>query len=49
MPRRLLDQLNAVEAIDDDDMVRDLARRFDVSGHAMSLRLANAYRRFAPY
>ena len=49
MPKRMLDAMDAVNALDDDAMVRDLAKRFDVSAHAMSLRLANVYRRYAPY
>ncbi len=49
MPRSLLDQASAVLAIDDDRGVKHLANLFDVSAHAMSLRLSNVYRRFAPY
>lgn len=49
MPTRLLDEAGAVDAVDDDEKVKDLARRFQVSRHAMSLRLANVYRRYAPY
>jgi Zn-dependent peptidase ImmA (M78 family) len=49
MPRSMLDEREAVAALDDDRMVRALAREFEVSQHAMSLRLANIYRQFAPY
>lgn len=49
MPRRFLDDLNAVEAVEDDDKVRDLAKFFDVSRHAMSLRLVNLYEQYAPF
>lgn len=43
MPRPFLDQQDALMALDDDRAVRVLAHQFDVSGHAMSLRLANIY------
>lgn len=49
MPVRLLDEAGAVNAVDDDAMVKDLAKSFQVSRHAMSLRLANVYRRYAPF
>lgn len=49
MPRRFLDQLGAVDAVDDDQRVGQLAKAFDVSRHAMSLRLVNLYRQYAPY
>lgn len=49
MPRVQLDQHSAVLAIDDDREVKRLAALFDVSAHAMSLRLANVYRRYAPF
>ena len=49
MPKRLLDARDAVHAIDDDLLVAALAKEFNVSRHAMSLRLANVYSRFAPY
>ncbi len=49
MPVALLDANDAVHAIDNDDLVRDLAKRFQVSRHAMSLRLANVYSRYAPF
>ncbi|GAC88777.1 hypothetical protein NBRC3255_2438 [Gluconobacter thailandicus NBRC 3255] len=35
--------MNAFEALTDDDQVNRLAEIFDVSVHAMSLRLANEY------
>jgi Zn-dependent peptidase ImmA (M78 family) len=49
MPKRMLDACNGIDAIDDDRRVRELAKRFSVSAHAMSLRLANVYSRYAPY
>ena len=49
MPGEMLDRRSAMLAIDDDREVRRLAADFDVSPHAMSLRLANVYRRFVPY
>lgn len=49
MPKRLLDESGAVNAVDNDILVTDLAKRFNVSGHAMSLRLANVYRRYTPF
>lgn len=49
MPKRLLDSRDAVNAIDDDALVSKLATEFNVSRHAMSLRLANVYSRYAPY
>ncbi len=49
MPKNLLDAHSALLAVDDDAEVRRLARLFDVSAHAMSLRLSNVYRRYAPY
>lgn len=49
MPKRFLDELSAYEALDSDSDVAELARGFDVSRHAMSLRLANLYQRFSPY
>lgn len=49
MPKRMLDVCDGVGAIDDDQRVSKLARLFNVSAHAMSLRLSNVYRRFAPY
>lgn len=49
MPKRMLEARAASHAIDDDAAVRRLAAAFNVSGHAMSLRLANLYRRHAPY
>lgn len=47
MPKRFLDALNAEEALDSDNEVAEFAKQFDVSRHAMSLRLANLYE--APY
>ena len=47
MPKQFLDDLHAYEALDSDTEVASLAKQFDVSRHAMSLRLANLYQ--APY
>jgi Zn-dependent peptidase ImmA (M78 family) len=49
MPAHMLDALSAEEALDNDDMVADLARQFHVSRLAMSLRLANLYQQAAPF
>jgi len=49
MPRHFLDAVNAVDAMDDDARVAELARAFDVSRHAMSLRLVNVYQHHSPY
>ena len=49
MPRSMLEKLDAVSAIDSDRGVRDLAKTFEVSAHAMSLRLANVYSEHAPF
>ncbi|HEX3422296.1 MAG TPA: ImmA/IrrE family metallo-endopeptidase [Sphingomicrobium sp.] len=49
MPKKFLALLNAIEALDDDKEVEKLAKLFDVSRHAMSLRLVNLYRRYLPY
>lgn len=49
MPKHMLDELSAEEALDNDPMVKDLARRFQVSGLAMSLRLANLYEEATPF
>jgi Zn-dependent peptidase ImmA (M78 family) len=49
MPKKFLDAANAVEAIEDDEKVSALAKQFDVSRHAMSLRLVNVYEQYSPY
>lgn len=49
MPKKFLDQEKASDHIDDDKEVGEIAKRFDVSQHAMSLRLANVYRRYRPF
>jgi Zn-dependent peptidase ImmA (M78 family) len=49
MPQHMLDALSAEEAVDNDDMVADLARQFHVSRLAMSLRLANLYEEATPF
>jgi Zn-dependent peptidase ImmA (M78 family) len=43
MPKKFLDADEAVLALDNDMEVHRLAERYDVSRHAMSLRLANLY------
>jgi|SRR3954454_9037043 len=49
MPKQFLDEDNAVTALDNDAAVEKLAKRYFVSRHAMSLRLANVYRVYAPF
>ena len=49
MPRQFLDEENAVIALDNDAAVEKLAKRYLVSRHAMSLRLANVYRVYTPF
>jgi Zn-dependent peptidase ImmA (M78 family) len=49
MPKHMLDPLSAELALDNDAMVADLARRFQVSRLAMSLRLANLYEEATPF
>lgn len=49
MPRRFLNARKAVRAIDDDGLVALLAKEFNVSRHAMSLRLASVYRSQSPF
>ena len=49
MPRPFLDAYEAWEALDSDGRVADLARVFDVSPLAMSLRLSNEYASHRPF
>jgi Zn-dependent peptidase ImmA (M78 family) len=49
MPKQMLDALSAELALDNDDRVADLARLFQVSRLAMSLRLANLYEDATPF
>jgi Zn-dependent peptidase ImmA (M78 family) len=49
IPKQFLDQDNAIRALDSDTAVRDLARKYNVSRHAMSLRLANVYGAHRPF
>ena len=49
MPKPFLDASNAIDRLDSNSGVAELARTFNVSQHAMSLRLANAYRRHLPF
>lgn len=49
MPKPFLDAANAIERLDSNSGVAELARAFNVSQHAMSLRLANVYRIHLPF
>lgn len=49
MPRTFLDAEDAIEAVDSDASVGRLAKLFNVSRHAMSLRLGNVYREHSPF
>lgn len=49
MPKRFLQQHDAHKCLDNDGKVAELAALFDVSRHAMSLRLVNVYTRYRPY
>jgi Zn-dependent peptidase ImmA (M78 family) len=49
MPKNFLDEDDARRALDNDERVRELAARYKVSGHAMSLRLANVYKFERPF
>lgn len=49
MPREFLDRDEADAALDSDEKVRELAARYKVSGHAMSLRLGNVYKYARPF
>lgn len=49
MPKRFLHDANAVEAVDSDRSVGELALMFNVSRHAMSLRIGNVYREHSPF
>jgi Zn-dependent peptidase ImmA (M78 family) len=49
MPRMFLDADNAISALDNDIEVSALASRYNVSRHAMSLRLANVYGKHRPF
>lgn len=49
MPRDMLAEREALTALDDDRKVKLLAREFEVSQHAMSLRLSNLYKQYAPF
>lgn len=49
MPKPMLDDLSAEEALDDGAMVGNLAKQFWVSRLAMSLRLANLYVEATPF
>jgi Zn-dependent peptidase ImmA (M78 family) len=49
MPKRFLDRDEAVMALDNDEAVAKLAKKYNVSRHAMSLRLGNVYRLHKPF
>lgn len=49
MPQHMLDAVSAEEALDNDNMVGMLAKQFQVSRLAMSLRLANLYEHATPF
>ncbi len=49
MPRRFLEADDALVAVDNDAEVEKLAKKYIVSRHAMSLRLANVYRVHSPF
>jgi Zn-dependent peptidase ImmA (M78 family) len=49
MPKNLLDELNAIDSVESGERVAYLAKLFDVSQHAMSLRLNNLYGEYAPF
>jgi Zn-dependent peptidase ImmA (M78 family) len=49
MPEEFLNADGAETAIDQDEEVAKLARRYKVSRHAMSLRLTNIYGHLRPY
>jgi Zn-dependent peptidase ImmA (M78 family) len=49
MPKSFLDADDAVQALDDDRLVERLAARYNVSRHAMSLRLGNVYGQYRPF
>lgn len=49
MPKEFLDRDEASRALDSDELVQELAARYKVSGHAMSLRLAKLYNRERPF
>ena len=49
MPKQFLHEANATEAVDSDQLVGKLAAMFNVSRHAMSLRIGNVYREHSPF
>lgn len=49
MPKTFLDSDDAISYLDSDEGVAELAKRYNVSRHAMSLRLGNLYRDHLPY
>mgnify|MGYP000341998923 CR=1 FL=1 len=49
MPKQFLHEADAVEAVDSDRSVGQLASMFNVSRHAMSLRIGNVYSEHSPF
>ncbi len=49
MPKDFLDTDDAIQALDNDAAVERLAARYNVSRHAMSLRLGNVYGQYRPF
>lgn len=49
MPKHMLDAQSAEEALDNDNLVANLAKQFQVSRLAISLRLANLYEEATPF
>jgi Zn-dependent peptidase ImmA (M78 family) len=49
MPKHFLDRNEAVLSLDNDEEVARLAKKYNVSRHAMSLRLGNVYRVHRPF
>ncbi len=49
MPKEFLERDDALSALDNDEGVQRLAAKYRVSGHAMSLRLANVYNSARPF
>jgi Zn-dependent peptidase ImmA (M78 family) len=49
MPKHFLDRDEAVMALDNDEEVAKLAKKYAVSRHAISLRLGNIYREHRPF
>ena len=48
MPKKFLDNAKALDALDDEKLVKELAKKFKVSQYAMSLRLSKLYTNYTP-